>query len=314
MRFITAAAIAACAATANAFVDTHPFIYFSTEAEQNLDALKNTDLTTFSDLKSTLTTSCPSASHLLLVTLPGLNAADFEQPTNFGKSILETVKSNNYPTFITVPEVAGEIDVRDLVSYYKNTCRMKAKEVRYTNQRAGKQEPYVEDAFDMSTGGFGNDERGFGRKGDKTVTSKSLYSMSSLATQRGDEKSLRDRKKRLQYDESLFLDLVKMYEDADLESYAVIFMGDAGMVPIRESSEQELVKQFKREEASNGTYDSRPLFEKYQFFTPGLFMGLSVTLLLLVILSVGIKAISSLQVSYGAFEKESGPQSAKKAQ
>ncbi len=58
----------------------------------------------------------------------------------------------------------------------------------------------------------------------------------------------------------------------------------------------------------NGTArDTRPLFEKYQFFTPGLFMGLLVSLLLLSILFVGIRAISSLEVSYAAFEKEMGP-------
>lgn len=39
----------------------------------------------------------------------------------------------------------------------------------------------------------------------------------------------------------------------------------------------------------------------------GLFMGILVTLVLLAILSVGINAVASLQVSYGAFEKEMGP-------
>lgn len=43
-------------------------------------------------------------------------------------------------------------------------------------------------------------------------------------------------------------------------------------------------------------------------------MGILVTLLLLAILSVGIKAISSLEVSYAAFEKEMGPAAHRKAQ
>jgi hypothetical protein len=43
-------------------------------------------------------------------------------------------------------------------------------------------------------------------------------------------------------------------------------------------------------------------------------MGILVSLLLLSILSVGISAISSLEVSYGAFEKEMGPAAQKKAQ
>lgn len=57
-----------------------------------------------------------------------------------------------------------------------------------------------------------------------------------------------------------------------------------------------------------------PLFEKYQFFTPGLFMGIMVSLVLLAILSVAITAVSSLQVSYGAFDKEMGPSAQKKVQ
>ena len=46
----------------------------------------------------------------------------------------------------------------------------------------------------------------------------------------------------------------------------------------------------------------------------GLFMGLLAGALLVAILSVGISAVSSLQVSYGAFDKEMGPAAQKKAQ
>ncbi|KAI1004064.1 hypothetical protein K3495_g4142 [Podosphaera aphanis] len=58
--------------------------------------------------------------------------------------------------------------------------------------------------------------------------------------------------------------------------------------------------------------DLRPLFEKYQFLSPGLFVGIFVTVILIVILSVGVRAISSLEVSYGAFDKEIGPAGSKK--
>lgn len=80
---------------------------------------------------------------------------------------------------------------------------------------------------------------------------------------------------------------------------------------------------------STSTQDGLPLFEKYQFlspgelffererkkerpnpltnFLPGIFMGLTVSLLLIVILWVGVSAISGLEVSYMAFSKEMGP-------
>ncbi len=57
-----------------------------------------------------------------------------------------------------------------------------------------------------------------------------------------------------------------------------------------------------------------PLFERYSFLSPGLFMGIFVTLILLSILYVGISAIASLQVTYAAFDKEMGPAAQKKAQ
>jgi hypothetical protein len=43
-------------------------------------------------------------------------------------------------------------------------------------------------------------------------------------------------------------------------------------------------------------------------------MGLIVAIILLSILYVGLKALSSLEVSYGAFEKEMGPAAQKKQQ
>ncbi|KAM0721662.1 hypothetical protein Q7P37_002587 [Cladosporium fusiforme] len=58
---------------------------------------------------------------------------------------------------------------------------------------------------------------------------------------------------------------------------------------------------------STSTQDGLPLFEKYQFLSPGIFMGLTVSLLLIVILWVGVSAIAGLEVSYMAFSKEMGP-------
>lgn len=85
--------------------------------------------------------------------------------------------------------------------------------------------------------------------------------------------------------------------------------------------------------SGNLNYDL-PLFEKYQFVnqgmlsTPqahrepftdtsrniGIFITGSVTLLLLLILSVGVSAIANLEVSYMAFSKEMGPAAQKKQQ
>ncbi|TKA74396.1 hypothetical protein B0A55_04521 [Friedmanniomyces simplex] len=55
-----------------------------------------------------------------------------------------------------------------------------------------------------------------------------------------------------------------------------------------------------------------PLFEKYKFLSPALFMGLTVSLILFLLLYVGVSAIAGLEVSYAAFSKEMGPQAQSK--
>lgn len=93
----------------------------------------------------------------------------------------------------------------------------------------------------------------------------------------------------------------------------------------------------RADDGGNVTLPDAPLFEKYQYFTPGslssfswrggglmlesllkldlgIFMGIIVILPLFMILYVGISAVGSLQVSYAAFDREMGPQMAKKGQ
>lgn len=78
--------------------------------------------------------------------------------------------------------------------------------------------------------------------------------------------------------------------------------------PIHIDLKRDLSTHQKRD--SSGEEDSLPpgpLFERYSFLSPGLFMGILVTLILLSILYVGISAIAGLEVSYAAFDKELGP-------
>jgi hypothetical protein len=46
------------------------------------------------------------------------------------------------------------------------------------------------------------------------------------------------------------------------------------------------------------------LFENYQFFTPGIFMAYTAMFFLLLVLYAAVGAISGLEISYGAFEKD----------
>lgn len=67
---------------------------------------------------------------------------------------------------------------------------------------------------------------------------------------------------------------------------------------------RDLTMQRRQSEGNQDMQAGLPLFEKYQFLSPALFMGLGVSLLLLIILYVGLSAVAGLEVSYMAFNKE----------
>ncbi|KXJ93164.1 BIG/ATPase V1 complex, subunit S1 [Microdochium bolleyi] len=81
-----------------------------------------------------------------------------------------------------------------------------------------------------------------------------------------------------------------------------------------DSMRTELKRQVQPVRRANSTFENLPLFEKYQFFTPGIFMAFLVIFILVSILFVGVSAVASLKVPYGAFEKDMGPAAQKKQQ
>jgi hypothetical protein len=72
--------------------------------------------------------------------------------------------------------------------------------------------------------------------------------------------------------------------------------------------------ELKRDLSSHKRALSRQggLFERYQFLSPPLFMGFVGILPLFIIVFIGLKALSSLEVSYFAFSKEMGPTAQRK--
>ncbi|KAG9258304.1 uncharacterized protein F5Z01DRAFT_191106 [Emericellopsis atlantica] len=116
--------------------------------------------------------------------------------------------------------------------------------------------------------------------------------------------------------------LVRAIEHAATGSDYTIVLLSSPVEPVYEASfdtpaQMELKRgaQLLQRRKDNGTnWDELPLFEKYQFFTPGIFMGAIVAIILLAILGVGLRALSSLEVPYGAFEKDMGPAAQKKQQ
>ncbi|KAF4120164.1 Vacuolar ATP synthase subunit S1 (ATP6S1) [Geosmithia morbida] len=106
------------------------------------------------------------------------------------------------------------------------------------------------------------------------------------------------------------------------DSYTVIFMSSPEEPTVYDAEFEEPVKMELKKRVQNdhisrrqdSDRDTRALFEKYQFFTPGVFMGLIATIIMLSILGVALTALNSLQVSYGAFAKDMSPAAQKKQQ
>ncbi|KAI5924756.1 BIG/ATPase V1 complex, subunit S1 [Camillea tinctor] len=105
-------------------------------------------------------------------------------------------------------------------------------------------------------------------------------------------------------------------------SYTVVYAGGARTETPRtytadfeDGVHTELKRQLQGVVRRAADSDSKlGLFDKYQFFTPGIFMGLIVLIILMSMLYAGISAVASLEVPYGAFDKENGPAAQKKQQ
>ncbi|MCJ1226798.1 hypothetical protein MMC12_003452 [Toensbergia leucococca] len=282
---------------ANAFQNTSPLFFFSTSEI----LASSPQIASAASLSETLTKSlerCPSDTYVI-VSQPGVNAVDYRNrhAAPYLKSRI-TGTNRDIRSSFTVTDVVGEIDPNQLVSVLETQCGAGILSV------------------DASTGSFPvvDDMK-------PRIISLDFPSLSTT----------HDRASKLSENDGFLSSVLDLLPSP---KYTVIYTttpisSDHPQILIQESQTYEMDSAFpsavhidlKRDysiqgRASNhsGVDSSLPLFEKYQFFTPGIFMGLLVGFLLLAILYVGISGVSSLQVSYAAFDKENGPAAQKKQQ
>ncbi|KAI1754407.1 ER protein BIG1 [Xylaria castorea] len=273
MRLSVAAAIAGFCASAHAFSDSSPFILFSTvKLEKSISKDQLQSSSKVLEATKRLLASCPT-DHYLLVSQPNLNAAHLSSKDAIPElSDFLGQAASSY----SVAEVAGELDLRSVAAYIRETCELPGSAV---------------DVIELWP-----------------VPSSAAESAKML--------------KKNDFELGIVLD---QYRSSADDSYTVIYTGghrtekpqtytaeftDSGAGHSELKRQLHDVKGVRRQEKN----DKRPLFEKYQFFTPGIFMSLIVLIILMSILYAGISALSSLQVSYGAFDKEMGPAAQKKQQ
>ncbi|WPH03065.1 Hypothetical protein R9X50_00593900 [Acrodontium crateriforme] len=294
LRQITTALLAATAV--QGLNDASPFFALSSEPFKS-NAFQSTQIATVQDVENGLINSLSDCSHAyyLFLSQPGLKAADFQHMPKL-KQRIATRKNN---TLIEVSTVVGEIDSEGVRGKISKMC--KATEAVLDDEAWG----HVDSATFMRP-------------------------LTALANNQAQKTRIQIAKNT---DEELDLNIQKI--EAQGRPFLIVYTSPHHLIDekLREpppyamdepalsmphsdlKRDEELYKRLIEERASNNASDNAqaglPLFEKYQFLSPGIFMGLSVSLLLFSILYVGISAIAGLEVSYMAFSKEMGPQAQK---
>ncbi|AEO62905.1 uncharacterized protein THITE_2107704 [Thermothielavioides terrestris NRRL 8126] len=286
MKPSTTATLLACTAVhVQAFSDSSPFILFSTAKlpPAPSDAQLQTSSQVLAAAKSLLA-SCPTTRYIL-VSQPNMHAADFRatDSSNSGTgnscrmpNLCRAVRAAGENASWSVAEVIGQVSGRPLAEYVAQAC----------------------------------EARGVEAKLDKIELKHLPAAAEGTKRERERREVLGDNDHELgQLLEILDGDYtVMVYSDPnEFKAYQPDFVEPVHTDMKRWSEELELAAR----QMSNST-SRLPLFEKYQFFTPGIFMSFIVLGVVLSILGAGLKALASLEVSYGAFDKEMGPAAQKK--
>ncbi|KAG9946959.1 BIG1-domain-containing protein, partial [Aureobasidium melanogenum] len=293
LRYLSAAALAL--QSANAFKDASPFVLYSTSQLDAKDA--NVNVISAQSLQESVehrVKGCPSDTYVV-VSQPGISTNDLtvSKSTPHLRRRLSG-KDDNVKSIFAAKNVVGDVDGMALVASINRQCHTKS-----TLLLDGEDGEIPTEAYD-------------------TIH----VSFPTLPTAEDDRESA-----LLQADSYLNSLL------ATLDSYTVLYATMPNLFPAIKPQHPEQYEMdepypsnmhtdLKRDlnahivrasNASNPQADL-PLFEKYQFLSPGIFMGGVVSILLFSILYVGISAIANLEVSYMAFSKEMGPAAQKKQQ
>ncbi|KAI9742673.1 MAG: hypothetical protein M1818_003814 [Claussenomyces sp. TS43310] len=310
MRLTTVVSLLGVISLTTAFKDTSPYLFFSTsELPSPLPVYSNKRLhpatSVLQDTKEFLAT-CPSDTYII-ISQPNANVDDFSTSRTV-PFLRRAMTNDDVETAFSVAEVSGQLQAEDLRDYIKTTCKAMTVDIGPESTTLDPRDLQII----MEHSGKGTDMDQADSLGPKI-----LFSGFEPLPSSEPERSMRlaDNDAYLQ---STFDNLPAKYS----VMYVTSPVSEAIFHPSYDADfssplHTEMKRQFHgvRNAKRNSTIpEGAPLFQKYQFFTPGLFMGLIVSFVLLSILAVAISAVSSLKVSYGAFDKEMGPTAQSKQQ
>ncbi|KAL6250441.1 hypothetical protein RBB50_002743 [Rhinocladiella similis] len=295
MRLLRLSALALAAGSAHGYLDTTPFFMFSTSELLNPDSRLQSASNIVSNVAISLST-CPS-DYYVVVSQSGVSSQDYGSIKNTPvlAQALSGHSARGIRSSMVVPDVTGSIDSSSWTDLLRSKCGVQVTEID-------------------------------GSKGTIPATISSAPRLLKVTL----PKPSSQRQNDLAHNDAFFASVLDMLPT---QNYTVLYTtARSGVVEVVEPKEYDMESQvqeslhidLKRDlgldaRAGNGAKNNQtmidgPLFDKYQFFTPGIFMGLLVSFLLLSILYVGVSALASLQVTYAAFDKEMGQLAAKKPQ
>jgi hypothetical protein len=239
---------------------------------------------------------CPTRSYVV-VEQRGVSAADYAdgraapQLSRYMAGHHEQVKST-----VAIPDVVGNVDAAAITQHLVSKCGQ----------------------------GFNDDDTWFARQTLKDPSTSHALRIEQLQSDGRNNASWTMDWRLTSADATLENFIVN---DAKSQDYTVIYI----TTPQTEAQAKETLEHYTYEmdasfpesvqmelkrdlssHAKRANSTEGGLFEKYQYFTPGLFMGFAAIIPLFLILLVGIRALTSLEVSYFAFSKEMGPNAQKK--
>ncbi|RDW60433.1 Ac45/VOA1 transmembrane domain-containing protein [Aspergillus mulundensis] len=289
MRLSRFSLLALGAATASAFRDTSPFFLASTSEILSTPAqLKSA--TALLDELSTKLGSCPS-DYYVIASQPGVHSTDFataKSAPRLGAKM--TGEDKAIRSTMIVNEVAGVLETKQVRNILETQC--------------GAQTTVIDASSGSYSTEFGNEPRII------LVEFSSLPLGSERVQQLSDNDGLlSDIVGRLPSEKYtiLYLTTPREFEDSDPPVYKS--PGDQ----YQDTIHMDLKRDYSSHSRRDGTTNNS-IFHEYQYFTPGIFMGLIATFFFIAILYVGLSALMSLQVSYAAFEKDTSSSVQKKQQ
>ncbi|KAJ5120408.1 uncharacterized protein N7515_009796 [Penicillium bovifimosum] len=291
MHFSKFGLLALGAAAANAFRDTSPFFLASTSEVLTNSAYIQTGAKLLENLSSSLST-CPS-DYYVVVYQPGVHSSDFatrKSAPRLGAKMLG--KDRTIRSKMSVNEVTGLVEPKEFKNLLVEKCKA---QITAVNASSGSYPSYFE-------------------SGPRIIDME--FPMLSLGS---------DRAQQLSGFDGFLADVVDRIPSSS--TYTIIYITSPREFPETDSVIYEAGDSYpdtahmelKRDYSAHGSASSSlkqdtSLFNDYQFFTPGIFMGLMATFLFLAILYIGINALSSLETPYAAFERDTSAAVQKKAQ